>query len=70
MFPEINYFLHRPAMSEPPLMMLREVDDGTYSINDLLILHNILDYKDEVNRRMMEQEKQAMERFEQEMSNG
>lgn len=70
MFPNINYYLHRPVLSEPKLADLRELQDGTYSIDDLIILHDILDFKAEVHRRDMERLKQQQEQLEQEMSNG
>lgn len=45
MFPNINMFIHRPVISEPPLCQLRELQDGTYSIDDLMMMHELLDLK-------------------------
>lgn len=46
LFPEVNYFLHRPLIANPPMCELRHLDDGTYSIDDLLKMHTLLDLKE------------------------
>lgn len=43
--------LWRPVVSEPQLCTLKELEDGTYSINDLMDMHEILDLKEEILRR-------------------
>jgi hypothetical protein len=45
MFPSIDFFLHRPIIVEPPLCTLRELQDGTYSLLDLLTFHELADLK-------------------------
>ncbi|AWP47870.1 hypothetical protein HOR81_gp65 [Escherichia phage ST32] len=45
MFPDIKYFLHRPIIEDSSLCKLRELQDGTYSIMDLLLFHDILDLR-------------------------
>lgn len=70
MFPNIHYFLHRPVLSNPPMARLCEILDGTYSINDLLLLHEMLDYKDEVMKRANEQQEQETNQLIQEYNNG
>jgi hypothetical protein len=45
MFPNINGFLHRPLIAEPPLCTLKELQDGTYSIDDLCLMNELLDLK-------------------------
>jgi len=37
--------LHRPLLVDPPMCSLRELQDGTYSIDDLLMMHEIIDLK-------------------------
>lgn len=38
-------YLHRPIIADPPLCSLRELQDGTYSLDDLITLHEILDVR-------------------------
>lgn len=47
-FPSIDVFLHRPLLCEPPLCTLKELQDGTYSIDDILVINEILDLKIEL----------------------
>ena len=37
-----------PMMAEPPMLTLKEAQDGTYSIDDLLQMVLLLKYKNEV----------------------
>jgi hypothetical protein len=55
MFPSIDFFLHRPAIVEPPLCTLRELQDGTYSLLDLLTLHEIADLKQHYKNQAREE---------------
>lgn len=41
--PNLDLFLWRPVISDPSLCSLKELDDGTYNINDLLDMHEALD---------------------------
>ena len=41
--PNIDLFLWRPVYNQPPLCTLKELEDGTYSINDLHDFHEALD---------------------------
>ena len=41
----------RPVMREPPLCTLKELKDGTYSINDLADFHEAMDEEVEYQRR-------------------
>tara|TARA_B100001105_G_C22400580_1_gene449272 strand:+ start:32992 stop:33153 length:162 start_codon:yes stop_codon:yes gene_type:complete len=41
----VDPWLHRPVIADPPLCTLKELQDGTYSIEDVLILNEILDVK-------------------------
>lgn len=45
LFPNVNFFLHRPVLSEPPLCTLKELEDGTYSLMDVLLMNELLDLK-------------------------
>jgi hypothetical protein len=38
-------------MRDPPLCKLRELEDGTYSINKLADMHEAMDEEDEYRRR-------------------
>ena len=44
-FPNVNAFLHRPMLSDPPMCTLKELQDGTYSIIDLTLMNELLDLK-------------------------
>lgn len=41
--PNIDLYLWRPVISEPYLCKIKELQDGTYSINDLADMHEALD---------------------------
>lgn len=45
MFPSVDSFLHRPLLVEPPMCTLKELQDGTYSIDDLYLMNELLDLK-------------------------
>ena len=45
-------------MSEPPMCTLKELQDGTYSIDDLADMHEAVGLKSEVNRILAAQAKQ------------
>jgi len=36
----------KPVLAEPPLCSLKELQDGTYSIDDLADMHEALDLKE------------------------
>ncbi len=50
LFPFLKFFLHRPLLVEPPMCLMRELQDGTYSIDDLYLMHEMLDLKDHLKR--------------------
>ena len=50
MYPNVDVFLHRPLISDPPMCTLRELQDGTYSIFDLELMHELLDLKQDLNK--------------------
>ena len=41
----------RPIMRDPPLCTLRELQDGTYTIDDLADFHEAMDEEVEYQRR-------------------
>ncbi len=41
----MNSFLHRPLLTDPPMCTLKELEDGTYSIHDVDLMHELLDLK-------------------------
>lgn len=45
MFPNFDGFLHGPIISNPPMCSLKELQDGTYSIDDLCMMNELLDLK-------------------------
>ena len=47
----IDWYLMRVCVSEPPLAKYIELCDGTYTINDLADMHETLDEMDEYRRR-------------------
>lgn len=44
----------RPVMRDPPLCSLRQLHDGTYSINELADFHEAMDEEAEYQRRFDE----------------
>lgn len=41
----------RPVVSLPPLCALRELQDGTYTLTDVLLMNQALDVRDENEQR-------------------
>ena len=41
----MDSFLHRPILSDPPMCTLKELQDGTYSIEDVMLMNELLDLK-------------------------
>ncbi len=44
-FPNFNAILHNPVLCDPPLCTLRELQDGTYSIDDLYMMNELIGLK-------------------------
>ena len=44
-YPELNGYLVRPLLVNPPLCTLKELKDGTYNLYDLEMLHQIIDIR-------------------------
>lgn len=49
-FPSVDLFLHRPLMTDPPMCTLKELQDGTYSLYDVALMHQIADFKIYITR--------------------
>lgn len=47
----------RPVMRDPPLCSLRQLQDGTYSLNDVADFHEAMDEEAEYQRRFDEARK-------------
>lgn len=47
----------RPVMRDPPLCTLRQLQDGTYTIDDLADFHEAMDEEAEYQRRFDEARK-------------
>lgn len=45
MFPNIDVYLHRPLLADPPMCTLKDLQDGSVSIEDLETMHEIMDLK-------------------------
>ena len=43
-----------PVIAEPPMLTLKELEDGTYSLMDILLMNELLDLK----RKMKESNKE------------
>lgn len=44
-FPELNGYLIKPLLVKPPMCYLKELQDGTYTIKDLEVMHQIIEMK-------------------------
>jgi len=44
-YPMLNGYLVKPLLVNPPLCTLKELQDGTYTIYDLEMFHQILEIK-------------------------
>lgn len=45
-FPNFIGLIHNPILYEPPLCTLKELQDGTYNIDDLMMLNELIDLKE------------------------
>lgn len=44
-YPELNGYLMKPLMVSPPMLTLKELDDGTYTLYDIEMMHQIIEIK-------------------------
>ena len=52
--PNINWFVWRPLINDPPLCTLRELQDGTYDVNDLADFNEVIAVLTEARARAQE----------------
>lgn len=50
LFPDVDFYLHRGVISNPPLCLFSQLSDGSLSIVDLHIMHEVLDLKQRLNQ--------------------
>lgn len=44
-YPELNGFLLRPLLVNPPMCTFKELSDGTYTLYDIEIINQIIEIK-------------------------
>lgn len=44
-YPELNGFLLKPLLVNPPMCSLCQLSDGTYTLYDIEIMHQVLELK-------------------------
>lgn len=44
-YPKLNGYIVKPMLVNPPLCTLKELQDGTYTLYDLEMFHQILEIK-------------------------
>ena len=58
-YPELNGYLIKPLLVNPPMCTLKELSDGTYSLYDLEVMHQIIEIK-QYNPIVLETPQQMM----------
>jgi hypothetical protein len=48
-YPKLNGYLIRPLLASPPMCELKDLQNGVYNINDLEVMHQILDLRSHMN---------------------
>lgn len=44
-YPELNGYFVKPLLTDPPMCSLKELQDGTYTLYDLEVFHQIIEIK-------------------------
>ena len=44
-YPELNGYIMRPLLVNPPMCTLKELNDGTYSLYDIEMMHQIIEIR-------------------------
>ena len=44
-YPELNGYMVKPLLVSPPMCKLKELQDGTYNLYDLEMMHQIIEIK-------------------------
>ncbi len=47
----MEMLLWSPILAEPPMLFLKELDDGTYNIDDILQMNLLLKFKNKVREQ-------------------
>lgn len=48
-YPELNGYLIRPLLVNPPMCTLKELNDGTYTLYDIEMMHQIIEIRQHHN---------------------
>jgi len=49
-YPELNGYLIRPLLVNPPMCNLKELGDGTYTLYDIEMMHQIIEIRSHQNQ--------------------
>jgi hypothetical protein len=49
-YPELNGYLVKPLLVNPPMITLKELSDCTYTLYDIEVMHQIIEIKEHQNR--------------------
>lgn len=60
LFKNIDFYIWRPCLNNPPLCSYADLKNGVYDINDLADMHELLDVKEENERRFRKVEEKMM----------
>lgn len=44
-YPELHGYMIKPLLVSPPMCTLKELQDGTYNLYDLEVMHQIIEIK-------------------------
>ncbi len=44
-YPELNGYLIKPMLVNPPMLTLKELGDGTYTLYDIEMMHQIMEIR-------------------------
>lgn len=48
LFPDLDFFLYRGILNTPQMCSLKELTDGSYSMYDIYLLHELMDAQQEL----------------------
>ncbi|MGL5015966.1 MAG: hypothetical protein ACRC6V_17060 [Bacteroidales bacterium] len=51
LFPDVDFYLYRGVIAEPAMCSIKDLSDGSFSLMDLHIMHELLDIKQEVKKQ-------------------
>ena len=50
LFPSIDFYLYRPVIINPQMCQYKDLSDGSLSLYDLFLLHELMDLKKELSK--------------------